>query len=378
MKTKDILITGLCLFSIVFSSKIVAQDSLYNLSFKANQFRGNFFNTKANAQDTVSYLPLKKYRHRYEDSYCQHYYKLQKEENRYRLVDHKDRDIFKRNFDTIMKNPYFIKTVSKDTISIYRIMTLEKVEIPNLKQAYLFRDGLEVLTNEGAQYYDNTISKVDNFNHEDYFRCGTVYSKEYRLEHDPKTNIHKLFLSFGDFGSFREKTTLTLSVSKDIEKITFLGNAMYASKSVNNFYNPYPELLIVTRNGKNGIYGYNLDEAIYSRKKKVTGKMVYRTDKTTGDTICKYRLPPPIESPFSPKNGTIKLHEVLPIVYNKVERNSDSGLIYLHKDDMIGIFPGHANSTFQAFDEKTKSFYSIKKNDKQGWVDIKTFKEYYF
>lgn len=151
----------LALFAVTFHYEGHSQNVLYNCSFEANQGYQS-------------------------DAECANYYHILKEGATYRLTS-KDRHIlFEEAYDTIVKNAFFIKTVKADAIEVYRCKNLEKIEIPNLKQVYFERDGLEVLTSRGAQYYDNSITKISAFPKLDNFFCGMVFTKDYELTYSKK------------------------------------------------------------------------------------------------------------------------------------------------------------------------------------------------
>ncbi|WP_062060013.1 hypothetical protein [Aquimarina longa] len=343
-------LTFLVIFLTIYSQKVYSQSTLHPLSFKANQ--GN-----------------------YEDSYSEYYYSLQKEGNTYRLVDPKGRDVLQRACDTILKNAHFIKAIQKDSFYIYKNYNLEALKIPNAKQVYFIRDGLEVLTTQGPQYYDNTITKINNFPKLDLFACGNVYSKRYTLSYNKESKKHTILLSFGDFGEIRTETILDLKgIPYPIEKLSFITTKNYISESINSSYNKSPHLIKITKEGKSGIYSYTIDQATYPPK-KAKEKPDYFIDETTGDTIFEPIAIVPIS--FL-KKGSVMLQEVLPLVYDRIQMDSNNGLIYLYKDNLIGIYPNHISTTFEVFERKTSSFYRIVKDGKQGWIDIRTFKEYYF
>lgn len=341
----------LCVVFLFFTVTVFSQKNLYALSFEANQ--GN-----------------------YDDSYAEYYYKLKQEGDAYRLINKKGKDIFNRTFDTIIKNQYFIKTVQENTISLYKVKNLEHILIPNLKQAYFMRDGLDVLTSDGAQYYDNTVSKIDNFPELELFKCGTVYSKEYSLKYNEKTKKYSVHLSEGPFGAAINETILEfIGIPENIEYISFVSGANYTSESVNNDYEIYSNIIKIVKDGKSGLYSYNIDEAIYPKKKKKVHKPAYEVSKVTGDTI--YNVPEIIPISFS-KKGTVAVKEVLPIVYDSIKQHPLNGLVYLYKDDKKGLYPNYIQTDFSSLDEKTKSFYSIHKNGKWGWLDLRNYKEYFF
>ncbi|MEW7277374.1 hypothetical protein ABW636_02115 [Aquimarina sp. 2201CG1-2-11] len=327
-----------------------SQNRLYPLSFKANQ--GS-----------------------HKDYYCEYYYKIQENEESYILVDPEGRNVLQRSFDTIIKNAYFIKGVYQDSVFLYRCQNLKSIKIKGIQQAYFIQDGLEVLSYKGAQYYDNSISKIDNFPLLDFFKCGTVYSKEYSIKQHKDTKKYSVFLSEGHFGTERSETDLELvGVPNNIEKVTFLDETDYISESVNSEYKRFPSLLNIEKEGKNGIYSYNIKESIYPEKKEEV-KPEYFIDEVLGDTIYE---PIEIEPLSFVKKGMVRIQEVFPIIYDRIQMNSNNGLVYLYKDGMIGIYPKHPTTSFEVFEQKTTSFYKIRKHKKQGWIDIRTFKEYYF
>ncbi|MGG6231003.1 hypothetical protein [Tenacibaculum sp. SDUM215027] len=363
MKENQILLTKLLLVFLLYltyCNTVYSQNTLYPLSFKAN--KGN-----------------------YSDSYGEYFYHIKKEENKYKLTNKKGEYIFKEAFDTIIKNGFFIKTLSNDSISIYRISNLEKIEIPNLKQVYFARNGLEVLTNKGAQYFDNSITEIDYFPKVNLFTCGTVYSEQYTLKYNKKTKKYSIELSKGYLGGIRDETVLEfINLPDNIENLSFLNGKRYTSESVNNKYYTYPNLIKIVEKGKSGIYSYSLDDAKFPIEKKITKKEKlisnYVIDKVTGDTI--FIDIPEIITPIEPisftKKGSIEPKQILPVKYNSIFQNEDNGLIYLYNNNQIGIYPYHTTTSFDFFNKKTTSFYEISKNGKQGWIDIITFEEYYF
>ena len=54
------------------------------------------------------------------------------------------------------------------------------------------------------------------------------------------------------------------------------------------------------------------------------------------------------------------------------------GLIYFYKDGKVGLFPRDKEPVYDELEQRTKSFYYIKKDGIDGWLDIKTNKEYFF
>jgi len=346
---------------LAFCTTAFSQDKIQERSF-------------ASAQKQIKEGSFVKNRSFYRSSLnANYFYTIKEDGDVYRLINKKGQDVFNDTYDTIDKNQYFIKTQKGDIVSIYRMFDLKKVKIPNLIQAYFIRDGLEVLTSNGAQYYDNTISKIDAFPPIEYFKCGTVYSENYYLKYNESTKKHTIKLSEGDFGVYKEEIILDLKgLPEGIESISFLSGKDYTSVSINNDYEVYPNIIKIMKDGKSGLYSYDIDETVYYKDKKKERK-VFEISKVTGDTI----LMPPVVIDFT-KKGNVKVKEVLPVVYDSIQQHPINGLVYLYKNDKKGIYPKHPTADFSSFDEKTRSFYSINKNGKWGWIDLKTFKEYYF
>ena len=68
--------------------------------------------------------------------------------------------------------------------------------------------------------------------------------------------------------------------------------------------------------------------------------------------------------------------ELLPVVYDNIEQQKD-GLIYIYKDHKIGIYPQQKKAVYEAITPQTHSFYKIIKNGREGYLDIRTMREYY-
>jgi hypothetical protein len=260
--------------------------------------------------------------------------------------------------------------IKADSISIFKCQNLEKLNIPNIQQAYfVINDMLEVLTRFEATYYDTTFSKKKKLPEYDFFKCGTVNQNSYRLAYNSKTKKHNLSItkSYGGANHIYKEIVLELkNLPDNIESISFLNASQHIIESVNNT-GLRPNLIRVTSNNKVGIYAYDIKKAIYPKKKIKKKYLVI----SSGDSI-------PIPIPFSiHKKGRVTVQQLLPIIYDSIKKNKTNGLIYLYKDNLMGFYPKHITSDIEVFEKKTQSFYKITKNGKQTWLDIGTFKEYY-
>ena len=112
------------------------------------------------------------------------------------------------------------------------------------------------------------------------------------------------------------------------------GNSSYIGEKYG-----YPELIRVKKAGKYGLVKYDLEYTTNSIQ-KINGKVV------------------------------------LPFEFDDIKQEND-GLIYIFKNNKLGIYPQQTIPEYNYITKKTNSFYQIKKKGKEGYLDIKTFKEYF-
>ncbi|MBJ2174829.1 hypothetical protein JBL43_11315 [Aureibaculum sp. A20] len=297
------------------------------------------------------------------------FYQLQKDKNQYRLINHYGTDRLKKAFDSIFFSPHYIIGKTSTNISIYNF-ALKPLEFNSLQQVYFYHAGIEILDTEGAYYLDSEGNKILTLPPVSYFVCGTVSSNEYRIikNKDLKTPF-SISSSRGSFGGTLYGETLQLRGFPKNSKVSFLNNSNQFSWDGNSSYvgeiNIKPRLLKVTQNSKVGIFTYEPEKAVF---KKAT-KEYFITK--SGDSILK-----PIPTDLN-KKGYVKVTEVLPLIYDNIEMNTNDGLIYFYKDNKVAIYPNHKTVQFDSMEQVTKSFYKISRDGKNGWLDTKTFKEYY-
>ena len=124
----------------------------------------------------------------------------------------------------------------------------------------------------------------------------------------------------------------------------------------------YPELIRVQRGNKYGLFGYSYQEKLDDVKD-------YTEIELEGSPFYKRMLR------IYPEVYLIG-EELLPIVYDNIEQQKD-GLIYIYKDHKIGIYPQQKKAVYEAITPQTHSFYKIIKNGREGYLDIRTMREYY-
>ena len=122
---------------------------------------------------------------------------------------------------------------------------------------------------------------------------------------------------------------------------------------------PHPEIVRVERNGKYGLFEYDIDFDMKSPYKEED------LESSSSKKVRKYA------------DSYLTGKELLPIVYDHIQQQ-DNGLIYFYLNGKVGIYPEQEKPLYDSIQPLTHSFYRITKNGKQGYLDIKTFEEYFF
>ncbi len=294
--------------------------------------------------------------------YDEMYRAIKNKNGKYQFLLNYGNKITENEYDTIIHNNlfYICKNEEIEKIDIYK-STLEKLTIPNLKAVYLLENGLEVLTKEGVSYYDWEGKKVDQLAYIMHYGCGTGNFLSYRLGKFITTDsLH--FLSVEDFAS-KDKTFL-FSDLPSYYQLSFIISKRYGSRYLNRHFKPnssnFPNFLKVKNNDKYGLYKYDQN----FRNEKIDTVITTQSTLTRGYNEFHCQI--------------IPTEEILPIVYDSMVLGGKNNLIYLYKDNKIAIYPNFEKPVFDKVERKTPSFYAILRNGKKGWLDINTFKEYYF
>ncbi len=311
-----------------------------------------------------SVTETQKYKPDYDDMFSgfshynhHHDYEMLRQKNdKYELISCYGRKLIDKAYDTIVFNGYFVIGRDSDKTDIYNAC-FEKVEINSLKAAYLYRTKVEVLTDSGAYYLDADFNIIMKFPAVHYTLCGTVFSTTYEMiTYKSSCNIK---MQVGGMASeVQDIYEFYFEKQKQRDKITFLNDRSYYSwddndKYMGNYYG-YPELLKVKRGKRYGIfkcdYEHSYDLAL--------------------DTIKDW------------KGHTVNhlpdfkdLKEVLPVVYDSIIYNY--GLIFYYKKNKVGIFPRDKDVYYDKIERVTHSFYAILRNEKKGWWDRVTNREYF-
>ncbi|MFV0566629.1 MAG: hypothetical protein ACK5NB_12460 [Flavobacteriaceae bacterium] len=280
--------------------------------------------------------------------------------NKYELVSSFKQNLLKVEYDTIMYNQFFTIGKNKKQVDIFNSY-YEKIKIDSIKSAYLYRSGLEILNNKGANYYDSELKIIEKFPPIEYLVCGTISETSYEIDYNKLIKTYILTKIDGGFASnLDKKREYYLNNIKRNDKVTFLNNSKeYYWDENDNFVGSkygYPHLLKITRGKNSGIFEYDYNNTLLS----------------SSDTIPKDWKK---QVNFSPYN--IKGKVVLTVNNDSITFNKNDGLIYFYRKNKIGIFPRHETVQFQNINQKTNSFYAIIRDEKQGWLDINTNIEYY-
>lgn len=81
--------------------------------------------------------------------------------------------------------------------------------------------------------------------------------------------------------------------------------------------------------------------------------------------------------PYHEDAQPLEANVLLPITFDKIEKREDQ-LVYIYKNGKVGIYPEQEKPLYDSIQPLTRSFYRITKNGKKGYLDIKTFQEYFF
>ncbi len=282
--------------------------------------------------------------------------------NKYELINSFKKNLFNEEYDTIMYNQFFTIAKKDNQIDIFNSY-YEKLNIKNVKSAYLYRSGLEVLNDKGANYYDSELYIIDKFPSISYILCGTVNSTSYKLEFEKHTNSHFLIKVNGGFASeLDERRKYYLEDVKNKGKITFLDDTQEYYWDDNDYYMEtnykFPEFIKIKKRKKYGIIEYNYTTLT---------DWLFPPDTISKDWKKELIYPPDF----------IKGEIVLPINNDSIKYNNEDGLIYFYRKNKVGLFPRHKTIQYDRIKQKTKSFYLIIRNRKKGWLDIKTNIEHY-
>ena len=291
---------------------------------------------------------------------------------RYELMNTYKEKVLSGRYDTIYYNKFGIIARRGSKFTLYDSY-LQKKAFKQMRSAYFYRNGIEMLNNQGAAYYTISGERIKKFPKISYSLCGTVYESRYSLKKDPKKSEHPHYMLYGFGGpasDFEAEKRNYLSDRSADETLSFIDGSRYFEWDDNDFFTdsiyPYPELIRVQQGNKYGLFKYNYQ--------KISEKELYiegiEEDKENEEensykrNVRKYA------------SAHLTGEEQLPIIYDNIQQHKD-GLIYFYKDHKIGIYPQHKKVIYDKIEPQTHSFYHIVKKGKKGYLDIRTMKEYF-
>ena len=293
---------------------------------------------------------------------------------RYELMNTYKEKVLSGRYDTIYYDNSGIITRRGSKFTLYDSY-LQKKAFKLMRSAYFYRDGIEMLNNQGAAYYTINGERIEKFPKISYLYllCGTVYESRYSLKKDPKKSEHPHYMLYGFGGpasDFEAERRNYLSDRSADETLSFIDGSRYFEWDGNDFFTDSiysnPELIRVQRGNKYGLFKYNYQ--------KISEKELYiegiEEDKENEEensykrNVRKYA------------SAHLTGEEQLPIIYDNIQQHKD-GLIYFYKDNKIGIYPQHKKVLYDKIEPQTHSFYQIVKKGKKGYLDIRTMKEYF-
>ena len=311
----------------------------------------------------------------YPSSYTEDFVKYEPKEymllrpkgKRYELIDIYKQKVLPGRYDTIYYNEFGIIGKRGRKFVLYDSY-LQKKEFKGMQSVYFYRDGIEMLNREGAGYYQISGERIEAFPKIVYSLCGTVHEKSYSLEKDPNKREYPYYIlySSGGFASeYEAEKEHYLSDRSAEETLSFVNGKCRIVWDENDSFTgtiyPHPELIRVQRGDKYGLFGYAYQEKLDGRD--------YTEIELEGSPFYKRMLR------VYPDVYLIG-EELLPIVYDNIEQQKD-GLIYIYKDQKIGIYPQQKKAIYEKITPQTHSFYKIIKNGREGYLDIRTMREYY-
>lgn len=282
-------------------------------------------------------------------------------DNKCELINAFGKNVLDRTYDTITYENKFLIAKDGDEIEVFNFYK-RKLDLGEVKSAYIHQsERVEVLNENGANYYDTNGKESNQSVKMSFSLCGTVSETDYIIT--KSGNTHRLTITDTSPGTpeYRIEEYILADRTED-EAVSFVNDQMEFEWNENNDFMGskylYPQLLKIGRNGKYGIaeYFYKPDSLVMP------------------DTIITYDPWKETRVIFPVKSITGKVR--LPIENDSIVFGKD-GLFYFYNDKKIGIFPHHKTTQYEAIEQKTQSFYYIIRDGKGGWLDIRTNKEYF-
>ena len=315
-------------------------------------------------EETEKYAETKPYD--FTQYFIKRYYGLRKtENNKVQLINRLGENVLGEDYDHISYDDRFIIAQTKDKIDVFNLylnkLNLGKVKVVREVPRSVY-GRIEVLSDEGAGYYDEFQQKASKPIRRILGVCGTVSHWSYDIVNEKGVYMMQK-TSTGPGWEYQEKVKFILTDCQPDDSVLIINGSKNFSYNANYGINGEiainPSLIKVGRNGKFGILRYNYDFDKNIQPKIVANKPDHY----------------PLELHYYPTQK-VKGEILLPIENDSIIMQQD-GMILFYKDGKIGIFGRDKTPVFEELTQQTKSFYYFRKDGKEGWIDRETDTEYF-
>ena len=315
-------------------------------------------------EETEKYAETKPYD--FTQYFIKRYYGLRKtENNKVQLINRLGENVLGEDYDHISYADRFIIAQTKDKIDVFNLylnkLNLGKVKVVREVPRSVY-GRIEVLSDEGAGYYDEFQQKASKPIRRILGVCGTVSHWSYDIVNEKGVYMMQK-TSTGPGWEYQEKVKFILTDCQPGDSVSIIDgskNFSYnANYGINGEIKINPSLIKVGRNGKFGILRYDYDFDKNIQPQIVANKPDHY----------------PLELHYYPTQK-VKGEILLPIENDSIIMQQD-GMILFYKDGKIGIFGRDKTPVFEELTQQTKSFYYFRKDGKEGWIDRETGTEYF-
>jgi len=244
------------------------------------------------------------------------------EGGRCNLINHFGQKILPKSYSNITTNDYIVIARDGKDIDIYNGYH-QKMNVGTVKAAHFYVKGVEVLNENGVNYYNVFSQAVKEFPDTYIPICGTGRWDYSLIKY--KDTSYSLQRTFGTY-----KHLLTdRSPDEKVQKLE-------AIKGNDNTAQVY---LSVEKNGCKGLYMYHFTEG---KDKKITGR------------------------------------ELLPMVYDMIYYHAtidNQPFFYIEKGGKKGFYPTQKDPIYDHLEQVSASFYRFERDGIKGYLDSISFNE---
>ncbi len=287
------------------------------------------------------------------------FYNVIQKDEKYYATNAFNEVVIEKAYDSLQLAHHYIIGRNESEITIYN-SKLQKLPLENVQQVYYDNGNLQVLTTN-RHFYSNALGHETKRKSISYSFCGTVSSTDFTLvETKGKKPIHAIKIRYGGLG--RGYTTERLIKINNLDlsyTVTFLNKTKQEGYDGNSsFVQGYKDvtgMLLVNKNGKFGLYSYQLNDVDFKSQISSTGTGII-----------------PIETP---KQGSTNAKELLPVIYDAIEFRNP--LLVVKRDNAYGIYPSKEGLKYKTLGDVHNNFMAFETLEgKKGWIDVHTLQEF--